>query len=176
VAARPFHSIRANRGAADGISPGFPVITPEGVVGRVLRAGRHHADIQIITDGDFALDVLLQRSRVRGVLHGYAGDRCRLQLHRQAEIRIGDTIITSGIVGSFPKGLPVGRVIGISYETDNVTQVVTVEPWVQFPRLETIAIIERGDRDIERIKSIGGPAWIDDAIGNDSATPRPEGG
>jgi rod shape-determining protein MreC len=173
---RPFRSIRINRGTSDSLEAGFPVMTPEGVVGRVLRVGKYFADIQVITDGDFSLDVLLQRSRVRGVLHGFSGDRCRLQLNRQADVRIGDAIITSGIIGGFPKGLPVGRVVKISYETDNVTQIITVEPWVDYQSIDMVAILRHTDPEIRQIRESGGDHWIESVLPDDltsAATGQP---
>jgi rod shape-determining protein MreC len=170
ITQRPFHSMRIARGSVDGIKVGHPVTAPDGVVGMVLRSGLKYSDVQLITDSDYNLDVLLQRTRVRGVLHGIPGDRCRLQLHRRAEIRIGDTIITSGIVGSFPKGLPVGRVVRIAYESDNVTQVITVEPWVDFRRLEEVMVLDRPSPEIDRIVDAAGATWIEAVPGRAPAS------
>ena len=161
----PFRTIRIARGKLDDIQVGFPVITDEGVVGRVIRTGLKFSDAQLIIDSDFNLDVLIQRTRVRGVLKGSADGACRLLLHRKADVRIGDSVVTSGIVGSFPKGLPVGRVMRISYETDNVTQIITVEPWFDYRRLEEVVILHQGSTEIRQILETAGDQWLNETVG-----------
>lgn len=167
-----FRSLRITKGSLDGVRPGMPVVAADGVVGRVLRTGLKMADLQLLVDFDFNVDVLVQRTRIRGVLSGYATETCRLQLPRGAEVRIGDTIITSGIVGSFPKGLPVGKVVKISYESDNVSQVITVEPWVDHRRLEEVVVLDRSDPELEKIIETAGADWLEkslDRVNADSA-------
>jgi rod shape-determining protein MreC len=159
-----FQSIRITRGRTDGVRVGMPVVAAEGVVGRVIRTGAVWSDVQLLVDADFHLDVLLQRTRVRGVLSGIERSHCVLQLNKRVEIRIGDTLITSGIVGGFPKGLPVGRVMRITYESDNVAQTIAVEPWVDHRRLEEVMVIFSEDPDLEKIAESAGPDWIDNAI------------
>lgn len=156
-----FKSLRINRGSLDGVRAGMPVIAPEGIVGRIIRTGLKESDVQLLVDFDFNLDVLLQRTRVRGVLNGYSNDLCRLNLQKGAEIRIGDTIITSGIVGGFPKGHPVGRVMRITYESDNVSQIITVEPWVDYRRLEEVMVLHQLDPELQKIVETAGREWLE---------------
>jgi len=160
----PFQSLRVARGAADGVKVGMPVITADGIIGRIIRVGRRFSDVQILVDSSFNMDVLLQRTRIRGILTGMSGEHCQLKLHKRAEIRIGDTIISSGIVGAFPKGLPVGRVMRISYESDNVSQIITVEPWVDYRRIEEVIILNNEDSELKKITETAGPAWIEKTI------------
>lgn len=161
-----FESIRIARGSKDGVLPGMPVVAADGVVGKVIRSGEHFSDVQLLVDSDFHIDVLLQRTRVRGVLSGHAHSYCTLQLHKRVEIRIGDTLITSGIVGGFPKGLPVGRVMRITYETENVAQSITVEPWIDHRRLEEVMVILSPDPELNKIIETAGSEWIESAITN----------
>jgi rod shape-determining protein MreC len=74
---RPFKSIRISRGQLDGIETGMPVIAAEGIVGRILRTGLKFSDVQVLEDSNFSLDVLVERTRTRGVLQGIAVNRCR---------------------------------------------------------------------------------------------------
>lgn len=158
----PFKSLRIARGTHQGIRVGMPVVTAEGVVGRIIRSSISLADVQLLVDFDFNLDVLLQRTRVRGVLAGHAGENCRLNLQKGTEVRIGDTVVTSGLVGGFPKGLPVGRVMRIAYESDNVTQVITVEPWVDYRRLEEVIVLYEMDPELQKIFESAGKEWLDE--------------
>jgi rod shape-determining protein MreC len=160
----PFLSVRIARGEIDDVKIGMPVVTAEGVVGRVIRSGLKFSDVQLLTDSNFNLDVLLQRTRVRGVLRGLTNGRCLLNLQRRVEIRIGDTIITSGIVGGFPKGIPVGRVIKISYESDNVSQIITVEPWVDYRRVEEVLVLQKPDLELEKIVETAGKEWLEKTL------------
>ena len=104
-----FHSMRLNKGKLDGIKIGAPVITAKGVVGRIIRVGSKFSDVHLLLDINFNVDSLIQRNRVRTVLNGDTSDTIA-RLNRKTEVRIGDTIITSGIVGGFPKGLAIGQV------------------------------------------------------------------
>jgi rod shape-determining protein MreC len=160
----PFRTIRISRGSTDGVKVGMPVIAANGAVGRIIRAGLKFADVQLLVDYDSNIDVLVQRNRIRGVLGGYANESCRLHLQRSTEVRIGDTLVTSGIVGSFPKGIPVGKVVRISFETDNVSQVIYVEPWIDHRRLDEVIVLLRDDPELGRIAEAGGGDWMDKSM------------
>lgn len=165
----PFQSIRISKGKSSALRIGMPVVAAKGVVGRILRTGSFFSDIQLISDSSFHLDILVERTRTRGVLQGIGHNRCHLQLHRRADIRIGDTLITSGIVGGFPKGLPVGRVSKISYESDDVSQVVTIQPWVDYRQLEEAVVIHHADEGLETIAEAAGDSWIKKPFDNQSS-------
>mgnify|MGYP003683286803 CR=1 FL=1 len=154
-----FRSIRINKGEWDGARVGMPIVTADGVVGRIIRTGKKFSDAHLLSDPNFNIDILLQRTRVRGVLRGY-GSHAILTLNRRAEIRIGDTVITSGIVGGFPKGLPIGRVVKISYESDHISQSIRVEPWVNFERVEEVIVLETHDPEIQKIIESAGKDWF----------------
>ena len=158
-----FRSIRINKGDWDGIKVGMPVVTAGGVVGRIIRVGKKFSDIHILVDSNFNVDILIQRTRVRGVLKGF-GDHSVLTLNRQAEIKIGDTIITSGIIGGFPKGLPIGKVVKISYESDHISQTVKVDPWVAFDRIEEVVVLKTFDAEVQKIMESAGGDWIDKQV------------
>lgn len=136
-----FYSLRISKGYLDGVKIGMPVISKEGVVGKIIRTGLKFSDVQIITDINFSLDVLIQRNRIRAILSGSNEQDCIFYIHHNADIKIGDIIITSGFAGSFPKGLPVGRVKKISYSLNNVSQIVHVEPFVEYQKIEKVFII-----------------------------------
>jgi rod shape-determining protein MreC len=168
----PFRTIRVSKGSADNIKVGMPVIASAGAVGRVMRTGLYFSDVQLLVDNDSNIDVFVQRNRIRGVLGGYASESCRLHLQRSSEVRIGDTLATSGIVGSFPKGIPVGKVVRISFETDNVSQLITVEPWVESRLLEEVVILLRPDPELARIADAGGADWFDRSTNPDTNEKR----
>lgn len=154
-----FKTLRISKGKLDGLRIGMPVVTAEGVVGRIIRTGQKFADVHLLIDTNFNIDVLLQRTRIRGVLKGN-DSYCTLKLNRRVEVRIGDTLITSGIIGGFTKGLPVGKVVRISYESDNISQTITVEPWTDFDRIEEVIVLESQDKELQKIMETAGEPWL----------------
>ena len=162
--ALPFRTIRVSKGSDAGVKIGMPAVASAGAIGRIIRVGLFFSDIQLLVDYDSNIDVFVQRNRIRGVLGGYANESCRLHLQRSSEVRIGDTLATSGIVGSFPKGIPVGKIVRISFESDNVSQVITVAPWVEPHLIEEVIILLRDDPELARIAEAGGPDWFDKSM------------
>lgn len=160
-----FSIIRINRGQSDGVQIGMPVIAAEGIVGRTLRVGSFYSDIQILGDTTLSMDIVVERTRERGVLHGGAFGNCHLSLHRRSNIRIGDEILTSGQTGGFPPGIPVGRVTRIAYDTDQVSQRVTIEPLVNFHRLDEVMIVRQPNPAMGKIMDIAGGGWLDKVLG-----------
>ena len=163
VGRTPFQTLRVARGYKQGIRVGMPVISSLGVVGRVLRTGRNFADVQRIGDAHFNIDILVERNRIRGILKGIDDNRCLLQLHRRADVRIGDSIISSGMSGAFPKGLPIGTVVKISYEMDNISQAITIKPWVEPQDLEEVMVLQETSDDTDTISETGGEEWLHEA-------------
>ncbi len=159
-----FKTMRISKGKQDGVQIGMPVVTAEGVVGRVIRAGLKFADVHLLIDTNFNIDILLQRTRIRGVLKGSDND-CVIKLNRRVEVRIGDTLVTSGIIGGFSKGLPIGKVIRIAYESDNISQTITVEPWVNFDRIEEVIVLENHDKELQKIMETAGEDWLNKPFG-----------
>ena len=159
-----FRSIRTSRGKKEGIQVGMPVLSNLGIVGRVIRTGQYFSDIQLFGDRNFYIDALLERSRLRTVLHGISERKMQFNLGQRADVRIGDSVITSGITGSFPKGLPIGKVIKIQYETDHVSQVITIEPFVDIRSLEEVIILLRKDDSIRKIREVAGDRWLHDSV------------
>lgn len=161
-----FQSIRIGKGDVDNLSIGMAAVSSEGVVGRIIRVGHRYSDIQLISDTNFNMDVLIERTRMRGILSGYHSGKCRLKLHRRADVKIGDSIITSGISGSFPKGLPVGRVVRITHETKSVSQVITIQPAVDYHVVEEVLILRQLDRQIEMILQKAPSSWLQETLGS----------
>ena len=139
VQVSPFKSVRINRGKSSGVEVGMPVVAVAGVVGRVVRVGSRFADVQLLIDSNFSVDVLVQRTRVRSVLRGDL-QACRLETPQATDLRIGDAVVTSGILGYFPKGIPVGQVTEIKYVEGEVAQQVAVQPWVEYQQLEEVSV------------------------------------
>jgi len=137
-------SLAIDRGTRDGIRKGAAVLAPEGVVGQVLLAGRHAARVLLITDHNSGIDGIVQRTRARGIVEGALGGGCGLKFVKRTErLEVGDLVVTSGMDGIFPKGLPIGHIAAIDKRGQSLFQYATVEPRVDFGRLEEV-LVARG--------------------------------
>jgi rod shape-determining protein MreC len=109
----PFsHKVIIDKGAINGIEPGLPVVDDIGVIGQVTRAYPMLAEVTLITDKDQAIPVQVVRNGLRAVAYG-AGDGATLDLRfmaANADILNGDVLMTSGIDGTYPAGIPVAKV------------------------------------------------------------------
>lgn len=140
-----FRTVVLDKGSTDGVAEGMPVVVAEGVVGRVIRSAPHESRVLLLTDASSAAATLVQRTRTRGVCRGQ-GDGLSLDFTlRLADVAVGDRIVTSGTGGVFPKGLVVGEVTRVARGEYGLFQAVTVEPAVDFSRLEEVLVLLRGE-------------------------------
>lgn len=137
-----FRALRINRGEQSGIKKDMAVVTHEGIVGRVLRTTARTADIVTVVDLLSAIDAIDQRSRARGVVEGLSDDLCTLRYTlRTDDIQPGDILISSGLGGVYPKGVPVGTVSRVNKKSFGISQDVEVRPAVDFSRLEEVLVV-----------------------------------
>jgi len=124
---------------------GLPVVTAEGLVGRIGQVYGAYSDVVLAVDPKSAVDVVIQRTGGRGMLRGIDGANrytCRIDyLLRQEEVKGGDLVVTSGVAGVFPRDLPVGRISRVSRRTHGLYQEVEVTPVVEFSSLREMLVI-----------------------------------
>lgn len=139
-----FKSITIDKGEHDGLTINMPVVNAEGVVGRVVSVCPGYSQVLLITDQNSAVDGLVQRSRGRGTLRGRGSSGCYFDyVIKTCEIEAGDTIVTSGMGGVFPKGLYLGTVTNIRDVRSKLFKDVRVVPAVDFSKLEEVLIVFR---------------------------------
>ncbi len=164
--ASPLHRIvRIDRGLGDGVQRGMAVIADEGVVGRVQRVGYRTAEVLLVVDEKVSLDVVLARSRARGRMTGRGlADRpsMSVQVARAADVEVDDRLVTSGLAGVFPAGVPVGVVVGLAPAPGKNEVVAEVAPAVDFGRLEHVLVVLGGSRPDEPIETP--PALLPEAL------------
>lgn len=133
----PFvRAVLLNAGTVDGIHPGVAAVTGDGLVGRVVDAGRRSSRVLLLTDLNSRVPVVVESSRYRAILSGDNTDSLKLAfLPAPSAVTIGDRIVTSGHGGLFPAGLPVGVV------TEVTADAAVVTPHVEFRRLEYVRIL-----------------------------------
>lgn len=136
-------TLTIDRGTRDGVRRGLAVVAPQGVVGQVAEASYTAARVVLLTDHNSGIDAIVQRSRARGVVKGGTDGRCRMEyLTRDADVQVGDRILTSGLDGTFPKGLVVGDVVEIGRSNRGLLQAATVQPSVELEKLEEVLVVD----------------------------------
>ena len=139
----PFlHYVIINRGSDDGLRRGMPVVSSQGLVGRVAAVTADGARVQLITDPDTAINVRIQPSGAEGLLQGsITGDITIEAIPQDASIQTGDLVLTSGLGGNFPPDMLIGQVSGVRQRPVELFQTATLEPVVDFSQLEIVLVI-----------------------------------
>ncbi|MBP6177270.1 MAG: rod shape-determining protein MreC [Anaerolineales bacterium] len=139
----PFlHYVIINRGSNDDIRRGMPVVTNQGLVGRVEAVIADAARVQLITDPASAINVYLQNADTDAVLMGsVTGDVSLDMISQDVPVEAGDLILTSGLGGGYPSDLPLGQVVTLRSLEFELFQQATVQPAVDFTRLEIVLVI-----------------------------------
>ena len=139
-----FRSVIINQGSNSGIMKGNPVVNSDGVVGQIFTISPNYAKVLLAIAPSSAIDVLLQKSRVRGILKGTGTLTYRLEyILKTAEVEEGDHVVTAGYGGMFPTGLPVGVVSKIIKKPRGMFHEIEVSPAVDYQTLENLLIIEQ---------------------------------
>lgn len=137
-----FQSCVLNKGSADGVRKGMAVVTPLGIVGKVVAVTGRTAKILLLTDPNSGIDVLVQRTRSRGIVSGSLESGTVLKyMKRSEDVQEGDRLVTSGLDNVFPKGLLVGTVIKVRKQNRGLFQSVEVWPAVQAARVEHVLVV-----------------------------------
>ncbi len=139
----PFlHFVIINRGSNDGILRGMPVVTDQGLVGRVDAVIADAARVQLITDPASVVNVRIQNAEVEASLSGsVTGDVTLDQIPQDTALQAGNLVLTSGLGGGYPPDLIIGQVVNVRARDFDLFQQATVQPVVDFNRIEIVLII-----------------------------------
>lgn len=135
-----------NKGFADGVQPDMAVVTEKGLVGRIVEVGPKSSKVQLITDPRSSVGTLVQRpeSRVAGIVEGQMDNPTMprmINIPKNADVKEGDVIVTSGFGGIFPKGIVIGKVFEIRNDPGGLLKIAVIESGVDFQKLEDVMII-----------------------------------
>jgi len=140
----PFsHQVLINRGSLDGVTEGQAVIDGAGIMGQVETVNRHFSTVRLISDPNHALPVQINRTGLRSVAFG-SGETGSLILNsvpREADVREGDLIVTSGLGERFPGGYPVARVTSIDREEGQTFALIEAAPLAALDRGREVLLI-----------------------------------
>jgi rod shape-determining protein MreC len=147
-----FKRLTIDRGTLDGIKRDMPVVTSTGIVGRVISVGPNFAQVQVITDANAGVGVMIQRTRAPGELKGLNNARCEIKnISANEELQEGELIVTTGLDRIYPKGLTVGTVERVENDASGPWKKIIVNPTAQVDRVENVLVllIEAKDLKIE---------------------------
>jgi rod shape-determining protein MreC len=128
-------------GSDNQIAPYMPVINSSGVIGKVIQVTRHMAMAQLLNDPSNRTGVLIQRTRETGILETEDGREFFIRCRVHAEVEKGDTVVTSGLGGVYPKGLKVGIISRIEAARDPLFKILSVIMKVDFNHLEEVFVM-----------------------------------
>jgi len=137
-----FKTAIIDKGKADGLIKGLPVVIAQGIVGQIIEVSNHYSKVMLIIDRNSAVDALVQRTRARGIIKGASTDQCRLDyVLRKHDVQVDDTLVSSGFDGVYPKGLRVGQISEVVDHEAEIFHKITVAPFVDFEKLEEVLVI-----------------------------------
>ena len=136
-----FKSVVLDSGSASGIEINDAVVNANGLIGRVILTTKDMAKVQLVIDNNCSVGVLLERTRREGVLRGDGTGNAQLyDIPSLADVQPGDQILTAGIDGIYPKGIPVGTVVKAE-KGQELFKNIHVKPAVDFGSIEEVIII-----------------------------------
>ena len=131
-----------NRGSDGGLRSGMPVVTSQGLAGRIAAVTAGAARVQLVTDPSSSVNVRLEPSGAQAVLLGSLTGELSLDLIPQtASVNVGDLVLTSGLGGNFPDNILIGQITSVSRRETDLFQQASVQPVVDFSKLEIVLLI-----------------------------------
>ena len=141
AASPDFQTVTIDKGSSESLDTDMAVISPAGVVGRVILPSRRASKVQLLIDRNAAAGALIERTRVQGVVVGIGDGMLRMQyVPGTADVKTGDLVVTSGIDGIYPKGFVIGT-IDHADRGGGAYHEIVIRPAVDFTRLEEVLIV-----------------------------------
>jgi rod shape-determining protein MreC len=141
-----FQSVIIDKGKNSGIKLNMPVVNAEGIVGKLVSVSNNYSKVLLIIDQNSSVDCIIQRSRDSGIVKGLSPKVCKLDyVLKSSDVHVGDIVVTSGLGGLFPKGIPAGEVTEVKDPPGELFKDVRIRPAVDFSKLEELLIILKED-------------------------------
>jgi len=138
-----------NKGSADGLKSGMPVLAPAGLIGRLTDVSWHYAKVLLLIDENSHMDAIVQRNRTQGIVSGAGPEGMILKYVPQTQdVQEGDVIVSSGIGGVFPAGLMVGRVHYVDRKNTGLFLKISVLPFADLSRLEEVLVLTTATQEV----------------------------
>jgi len=137
-------SLVIDKGHVEGIEVGQPVVSLLGVVGRIFEVGHNTSKVVLVSDPTFAVAAVVERSRENGLLTGTLQGVLRLQyLTDNADVKVGDAVVTSRLSTAFPEGILIGQITDVQASVNSHTVECLVEPAVDLSELEEVIVVKK---------------------------------
>jgi rod shape-determining protein MreC len=154
---RANQTVTIDKGLSHGVRRDSAVITPQGIVGRVIHSGNFFSIVQLILDSQSGVGVMLQSTRRQGLLRGTGGVMLELEyIDDDNDLKEGDGLITSGLDRIYPKGLPVGVIVSIGPRR-GLFKAVQIRPLADLSRLEEVICVLDRPEQVDVIDPALGP-------------------
>lgn len=171
-------TVTIDKGSADGMKLNMPVASSDGVIGQIIEVSRSTSKVRLLTDENSGISAMVQDTRAQGMLHGQADGTLKLDyVTTDSDVKVGDIIITSGIGGVYPKGLPLGTVSAVEKSANSVYYTITVRAQATMENNEEVLVITSlTDDQTASADDVQAANDTDDAkVESDSATDSDDG-
>jgi rod shape-determining protein MreC len=147
-----FKRFTIDRGTLDGVAKNMPVATATGIIGRIIGVGPNYAQVQVITDINAGVGVMLQTSRTPGELKGLGtSPRCELRnIPSSEDVPIGETVVTTGLDRIYPKGLMVGTVERVEDNPNAPWHTLVIKPSAPVDRAEHVLVLLVEQKELQK--------------------------
>ncbi|MBE0418427.1 MAG: rod shape-determining protein MreC [Coriobacteriia bacterium] len=135
-------TITIDRGTAEGVQTGMPVLAAQGLIGQIVESVQHSARVRLITDQRSGVGAMLQSTRAEGVVNGSIEGEITLDyVSRESTVTVGDVVLTSGMGGVYPKGLLIGEVSDVQLNDADLFPRIQVRPSADLTGLEEVVVL-----------------------------------
>ena len=135
-------TVTIDKGSVDGMEPNMPVCNSAGVIGQIIEVGANTSTVRLITDENSGVSAMVQATRAQGMLQGQPDGTLRLEyITTDSDVQEGDIIVTSGIGGVYPKGLPLGTVTSVTSASNDIYYTVMVSAAASAENNEEVLVI-----------------------------------
>ncbi len=148
-----------DRGQKDSVGTNMALAAPNGIVGKIIESGEIYSKAQSILDTRSSVPAMSSRTKDLGVVKGdytlMAEGLCKMEyIDADAQIVLGDEIVTSHLSEIYPEGLPIGKVIEIAMDTNGLTKYAVIEPYVDFKNISSVLVIDKSGQRLKEISYI----------------------
>jgi rod shape-determining protein MreC len=160
-----------DRGTAEGVTVGLTCLSLDGLAGKVIRAGQHTAVVRTLEEEDSPVSAFDQRTRVEGIVVWRAGPPSHFELQdvpAQAEVAVGDPLLSTGYGGVFPRGLRVGTVTRVGIEQGGLVKHIELQSSARFERLEDLLVLMNAPAPGDSLNAL----WLDVFPSEEMPSPR----
>lgn len=140
--------ILIDKGSQDQIRLGQAVLTPVGLLGRVIEVGSHVSRVILVTDPRFRVSAVLSRLRVAGLVMGSGSGECQITyLPSNVELKDGETVVTAGGLSFCPEGIPIGIIRRVSQSLSELYRLALIRPAVKLSSVEEVLVVRWSGSD-----------------------------